>query len=202
MIVVDIETAPLPGIMDTWYKDWVKSKYPEDSDFELEKRASLHGEFAMCCAIGFSDVGSSEVYSQVAKSPEEEKGMLVDFAANMERDATLVGHNIKGFDIPFLAKRYMAHDLKVPSFLRVAGKKPWEITHQDTMELMRFGGATPMSLRSACLLLGLGDPKELCSGADVMGLFKQGSFDTIERYVRSDVEYEKALYRKIASLAF
>ena len=29
--------------------------------------------------------------------------------------------------------------LKLPKILDIAGKKPWEVNHLDTMELWRFG---------------------------------------------------------------
>ena len=81
------------------------------------------------------------------------------------------------------------------------GKKPWELVHVDTMELLRFAGDCSMSLRSACLLLGLGDPKAACNGAEVFELFKQGRFEEIGRYVKSDVKYTDRVYQQLTRLA-
>ena len=48
-------------------------------------------------------------------------------------------HNAKEFDFPFLSKRILINDLKLPKLLNIAGKKPWELNHLDTMDLWRFG---------------------------------------------------------------
>lgn len=103
--------------------------------------------------------------------------------------------------MPFLAKRYMYHGLHVPNTLRVSNLKPWEIPHIDTMEKMRFGGGMSMSLRSACFLLGLGDPKSACNGDDVWDLFKKENFEQIANYVESDVKFTDKLYQKILTLS-
>ena len=50
----------------------------------------------------------------------------------------LCAHNGKEFDFPFL-KRILVNELKLPKILEIAGKKPWEINHLDTMDLWRFG---------------------------------------------------------------
>ena len=196
MKFIDIETIPQPGIMNTWFPEWARKKMPEASDEEIELSACLHGEFGMVCAIGMQP-GGGEVCHVLATDFESEREALVCFEQTLSRNETLAGHNIKGFDIPFLAKRYLAHGMDVPQTLRTAGKKPWEIPHYDTMEMMRFGGDCFMSLRSACLLLGLGDPKADCSGGEVYELFKAGKMDLIGRYVESDVVYTAKVWRAL-----
>jgi len=200
MKIIDIETVPQPGIMQTWFPEWAKRKMPNATDEELEQSAALHGEFGMVCAIGIADPGCSPSHV-IAQSIEGEKDALVALDSVLAEKEALVGHNIKNFDIPFLAKRYLYHGLPVPHTLRTAGKKPWELVHVDTMELLRFAGDCSMSLRSACLLLGLGDPKAACSGAEVFELFKQGRFEEIGRYVESDVKYTDRVYQQLTRLA-
>lgn len=196
-LVIDIETIPRPGIMDTWFPEWAAQKSPDATPEELERMAGLHAEFGMVCAVGYASPDVSEpVHSLTAATLEDERETLMQFAETLQRyGGTLIGHNIKAFDIPFLAKRYMAHGLRVPGTLCVAGKKPWEVPHVDTLQEMKLGGDCSMSLRSACLLLGLGDPKADCSGGEVWGLFKAGDMGTIARYVESDVEYTRKLWR-------
>ena len=50
----------------------------------------------------------------------------------------LCGHNSKEFDIPFIARRMIIHNMPLPDKLNLFGKKPWEIPHLDTMDLWKF----------------------------------------------------------------
>ena len=197
--VFDIETTPRPGIMDTFYPQWAESKYPGKEGQELEDMAALHAEFGMICAIAIGNALTDEapkVYT--AGSVEEEKELIKAVTDIFDNEnAVLVGHNIKGFDIPFVAKRFMAQVGFVPRALNFGGKKPWEIPHIDTMELMRFGGGASMSLRSACLLLNIADPKGSVCGSEVPQLFREGRTAEIGQYCAGDVVAERELYRKI-----
>jgi predicted PolB exonuclease-like 3'-5' exonuclease len=133
-----------------------------------------------------------------ASSIEEELDILEKATRIFDNESViLVGHNIKGFDIPFLAKRYLARKKFIPKTFQVVGKKPWEIPHIDTMELMRFGGGASMSLRSACLLLGIEDPKGSVCGSEVPQMFREGKVDTIGEYCKGDVIAERELYKRI-----
>ena len=200
MKIIDIETVPQPNIMDTWFPAWAEKKMPNASREEIERSASLHAEFGMVCAIGIADPGCAPMHT-LARSLEEESQALKDLAGAILANEILVGHNIKNFDIPFLAKRYLFHGMQVPPALKTAGKKPWEIPHKDTMEFLRFAGDCSMSLRSACFLLGLGDPKAGCNGEEVYDLFVAGEFDKIGAYVESDVHYTGLVWDKLWRLA-
>lgn len=196
-IVIDIETVPRPGIMDTWYPQWASEKYPGKEGDELERMAALHAEFGMICAVAFVNaLTKDEPTVYTASSVEEETKLLERLYGVLDNESVvLLGHNIKGFDIPFFAKRYMAQGFKVPLSLNFGGKKPWEIPHKDTMEIMRFAGDCSMSLRSACLLMGIADPKGDMCGADVYELFKKGDVAPIGEYCKGDVVAERELVK-------
>ena len=197
--VFDIETAPRPGIMDTWYPSWAAEKYPGKEGVELENMAALHAEFGMVCAIAYASAYTDDppiVYT--AGDLDGELELLKSVKRMMDnRDVILMGHNIKGFDIPFLAKRYMARMNFVPSALNVVGLKPWDIPHKDSMEMMRFGGGASMSLRSACLMLGIDDPKGSNCGSEVPEMFRQGRIEEIGKYCAGDVIAERALIQRL-----
>lgn len=40
MKIIDIETVPQPGIMQTWFPEWAKKKMPNATDEELEQKCS------------------------------------------------------------------------------------------------------------------------------------------------------------------
>lgn len=197
--VFDIETTPRPGIMDTFYPMWAETKYPGKEGQELEDMAALHAEFGMVCAIAIGNALTDDPPTvHTAGSVEEERDLLEAVSDVFDSEnAILIGHNIKGFDIPFMAKRFMARLGFVPRALNFGGKKPWEIPHIDTMELMRFGGGASMSLRSACLLLNIEDPKGSVCGSEVPQLFREGKTDIIGNYCAGDVVAERLVYRKV-----
>lgn len=200
--VIDIETTPRPGIMATWYPQWASVKYPGKEGQDLEDMAALHAEFGMVCAVSYAPATTDEYpTTYTAGSLEDERELLYNLEDLLSKPGiTLVGHNIKGFDIPFLAKRYMANGMQVPASLNVANMKPWEIPHKDTMEMLQFGKGNSMSLRSACLMLGLDDPKGSCCGSEVPEMFRNGEVGKIGSYCAGDVIAERELYNRIMEL--
>lgn len=133
-------------------------------------------------------------------SGDDEAAILEAFAVVLKRGEQLCGHNIKRFDAPFLAFRYLANGMEVPESLRSAGKKPWELTHVDTMELLQFGGGQFVSLSDACRCFGIEDPKQECDGSQVAALYKDGKFGEIEAYCKADVVATMRLYGHLAKL--
>ena len=200
-LVLDIETVPRPGIMDTWFQQWAGEKNPDKTPEELEHLAGLYPEFGMACCVCLKEYGADNMAFSRAALAGEEKEMLYALGSWLDQPGVvLIGHNIKGFDIPFLAKRYLAQALPLPKSLKTAGKKPWDIPHQDTMELMKFGGYAPMSLRSACLLLDLPDPKEYENGGQVWDFFKAGDKDSIKNYCEGDVKAAESMLKRLEIL--
>ncbi len=38
-----------------------------------------------------------------------------------------------------MCRRMLIHGIELPNVLDIAGKKPWEVNHLDTMDLWKFG---------------------------------------------------------------
>ena len=112
---------------------------------------------------------------------------------NMDRagkNMRLCGHNIKKFDIPWLAKRMTMNNVTVPPQLQTWGKKPWEIVHLDTGELWSMGnwdGYVSLDLLSCSL--GIQSPKETMSGQYVGRAFwDDQDYVKIKDYCEEDVK--------------
>lgn len=92
----------------------------------------------------------------------------------------------------------IANDVALPPSLNMAGKKPWEIPHVDTMELLKFGGGQAMTLDAACFMFGIASPKEgsLCASG-VRDAFTKGNFEEIAVYCCEDVRATRALHQRI-----
>lgn len=204
-MVLDLETQAREDLQDTHWPQWAEKNGKTDSD------APLYAEFAQIAVAGciLLDESGEEVRAKgfACRDLKDEKAMLMELAPRLDSEpfrngiVALIGHNIKGFDIPFMAKRYLAHRLQLPRALQMAGKKPWEIPHVDTMELLKFGGWANMSLESSALLLGLPSPKQDLCGAKVADALKEGRLDEVVQYcLDGDCRTTLEIYRTLLKL--
>jgi hypothetical protein len=107
----------------------------------------------------------------------------------------LCGHNAKEFDFPYICRRMLINGLKLPPILDIAGKKPWEINHIDTLELWKFGDYKAYtSLALLCHVFGVPTPKDDISGADVARVYYENDkanfasgLERIKTYCEKDV---------------
>jgi 3'-5' exonuclease len=183
LLFIDIETV---GVQSDWeslkksnlelsfvfenYIDWFQKRFPEDADKSVGQmfvnRAALVPEFARiaCVSVAFvTDKGETKVQSF---SNENEKDLLQDVQKLLRRVGELgfflCGHNVKGFDIPMLAKRMIINGLLPPKILPGHDTKPWEIKALDTKELWQYGGyGTIASLELMCVSMGVESSKNM-----------------------------------------
>ncbi len=101
----------------------------------------------------------------------------------------LVGHNIREFDVPFLARRLLIANQELPPLFQIAGMRPWQIPHLiDTMELWQFGDQRGyISLDLLTCTLNIPSPKQLMRGKDVFTYYLQGKWKDILDYCAQDV---------------
>lgn len=111
----------------------------------------------------------------------------------------LCGHNIKEFDLPYICRRAMIHSLALPSLLEIRGKKPWEVSHIDTMELWSFGDRKNFtSLALLCEILGIDTPKDDIDGSQVSSVYRQDhDLDRIVHYCTKDVIATSKVYERL-----
>jgi uncharacterized protein YprB with RNaseH-like and TPR domain len=117
----------------------------------------------------------------------------------------LCGHNAKEFDFPYICRRLLINGIKLPNILDIAGKKPWEISHLDTMELWKFGDYKAYtSLSLLCHVFGIPTPKDDISGADVARVYYKNEKDIyssglerIKTYCEKDVLALTQLFLKM-----
>ena len=119
-------------------------------------------------------------------------------------DFMFCAHNGKEFDIPFLCRRILIHGKKMPKMLNVSGKKPWEIKHLDTMELLKFGDfKNYTSLDLLTYVFKIPTPKDDMDGSKVAKVFYEDkNLDRIIHYCEKDVVATIQLFRKYQSEPF
>jgi uncharacterized protein YprB with RNaseH-like and TPR domain len=198
-LFLDVETAPIVyqyGDLDeNKRKLWdTKFRYQQSESPETQyKKAGIYAEFAkaICISVGFFNDGTFRVKSFFGT---DEKKLLQDFSALLNehfnrKEHLLCAHNGKEFDFPFLCRRLLINGLKLPKTLNIAGKKPWEVCHLDTMELWKFGDyKNYTSLNLLANVFNIPTPKDDIDGSDVARVYwEDKDLERIATYCQKDV---------------
>lgn len=164
---------------------------------EVYEKAGIYAEFGkiICISCGIlHDKPQGKEIRLKSFSGDNEKQILLDFAKLVNQhyntpNHILCGHNAKEFDFPFIARRMLLHGIDLPGALDIAGKKPWEIAHLDTMELWKFGDYKHYSsLSLLCHIFKIPTPKDDISGADVARVYYEDKdLGRIVKYCQKDV---------------
>lgn len=167
-------------------------KNEEDTPITLFERAGIYSEFGkiICISVGFMKNREFRIKSYYG---EDEQILLKEFSELLDkyynsRDHLLCAHNGKEFDYPYIARRMLINGLPLPSILNIAGKKPWEIAHLDTMELWKFGDyKNYTSLELLAAIFGIETPKDDIDGSMVAEVYyKENDLERIVQYCQRD----------------
>jgi 3'-5' exonuclease len=188
----DYEEAP-SAIRELWDKKASLLRHEGETPQSLYHRAGIYAEFGkvICISCGmFSADGRFRIKSFHG---HDEKTVLADFAALCEKsfsrpDRYLCAHNGKEFDFPFLSRRMLVNGIRLPRILDTAGKKPWEVSHLDTLELWKFGDYKSFtSLNLLATIFGIPTPKDDIDGSRVWEVYwREGNLDRIVTYCQKD----------------
>jgi 3'-5' exonuclease len=206
ILFLDIETVPQAyqfEQLDEKSKALFETKNrfqisPEKSiDQIFEERGGILAEFGkiVCISVGMLHEGSQgksirlkSYYHHDEETLLKQFKRLLDDHYNTQYHV-LCGHNSKEFDIPYICRRMLINGIALPSILQIAGKKPWEINHIDTMELWKFGDyKSYTSLSLLCHVMNIPTPKDDISGADVARVYyEENDLQRIMVYCEKDV---------------
>ena len=177
--------------------EWLKENRDTEGDAAWLK-TSFDGGVGQCVCVAFAFGDEpAHCYGVPDLSRDSERKMLQDFFCAV-LDAgyvQLVGHNIIGFDIPFLWKRAMVLGVK-PPFNFPRNPKPWGETVCDTMTLwdatQRAGG----SMDRICRLMGIPGKGDF-GGADVWPAIESGAYQRVQEYCAADVERTRMMHKRM-----
>jgi DNA polymerase elongation subunit (family B) len=149
----------------------------------------------VCISAGFLYKQQGEWFFRIKSCfNDDEKLILNDFSSLMSRFAQrhnvqLCAHNGKEFDFPYIARRMLINGIRLPAILDIAGKKPWEITFIDTMDLWRFGDYKNYTgLKLLAHIFGIPSPKDDIDGSQVGGVYwNDKDLPRIAHYCEKDV---------------
>jgi uncharacterized protein YprB with RNaseH-like and TPR domain len=204
ILFLDIETVPQQehynDLDDEMKELWQhKTQYQRKEDYTPEdfyERAGIWAEFGkiVCLSVGYF-VNKGDIRNfRVTSFFGEEKKILNDFTNLLNNHFNLTqhvlcGHNAKEFDIPFIARRMIINQMAIPNKLNLFGKKPWEISHLDTLELWKFGDYKHFtSLRLFTKILDIPSSKGDIDGSQVAKVYYvDKDIDRIVTYCEKDV---------------
>ena len=205
ILFLDIETVPqassYDALSDKWKKLWGRkaerlSKLDETPE-ELYPRAGIYAEFGkiICISVGFiTSQDDAREFRIKSFYGDDEKEVLANFCALLEqsyyaKSHFLCAHNGKEFDFPFLCRRILVNKLEMPDILDLAGKKPWDVKHLDTMQLWKFGDfKNYTSIELLAALFELPSPKDGIDGSMINDIYYQDqNLERIKNYCQSDV---------------
>ena len=205
ILFLDIETASstesFAELDPRLQPEWIRKERLIRRESVLEPgelffdRAGIHAEFGkvICVGVGYFQAKKKEkkhLFRSKVFAQEEEKETLLELKTLLEKKKwILCAHNGKEFDFPYLCRRMLINGLEIPASLQIAGKKPWEINHLDTMELWKFGDyKNYTSLHLLATIFGIPSPKDDMEGSDVHRVYwKDQDLQRIETYCQKDV---------------
>ena len=192
-------------------QDNLRKRFPEEADTPIDQlfvnRAALVPEFLkiVCVSVAFvMDDGTIKLQSFHS---EDEGKLLLDVQKLLNRTGDLgfflCGHNVKGFDIPTLAKRMMMYGLEPPKLLPSYDTKPWEVKAIDTKDIWQYGGYGQFaSLELMCVCMGVESSKntEVTGNRVHEAYWIDKNIEGIVKYCEKDVVVLIDIIKKLKKL--
>ena len=213
ILFLDIETVPqfnkyenMPEpTAELWDRKFstFRNEAVDETPASIYPRAGIYAEFGkiICISVGaFSDDNEFRIKSFYG---HDEKKILAEFSLLLQNsffspDKLLCAHNGKEFDFPFLCRRLLINQLPLPTILNIAGKKPWEVAHLDTMELWKFGDyKSYTTLILLASIFGIQTPKDDINGSNVWQVYwEENNIERIVNYCQKDVLTVAQIFKK------
>ena len=156
ILFIDIETVGITSSYED-LNERLKTQWARKASFlrrdegvtdeELfNQRGGIYAEFGKVVTIGVGYFVTQKNGLELrVKSlyDDDEKTLLLQFKDLLKKinneNLLLCAHNGREFDFPYLSRRMLINRIPLPEELDLAGKKPWEVRHLDTMDLWKFG---------------------------------------------------------------
>jgi predicted PolB exonuclease-like 3'-5' exonuclease len=205
ILFLDIETVPCESSFDQlsdrmkelWAIKTLQRRKENESPEEFYRSAGIFAEFGkiICISAGYFK-NSKEGYNfRITSFTGDDEFIIIKDFFNLlnhhfnKKDHSLCAHNGKEFDYPYIARRALINNLKLPDILDLAGKKPWESGLLDTLELWKFGDfKNYTSLNLLATVFNIPTPKDDIDGSKVYDVYwKEKDLKRIINYCQKDV---------------
>jgi 3'-5' exonuclease len=205
VLFLDIETVPQHSsfnnvpekIKKLWEKKSSYFRKEEQEAGEVYEKAGIYAEFGLIICISVGIITSTKKPYGIrirSYAGTNEKKILLDLSSMLEKyskgkEIFLCAHNGKEFDFPYIARRMLINGIKLPPLLDIAGKKPWEVKHLDTLDLWKFGDYKHYtSLDLLTTIFNIPSPKADMDGSMVADVYwNKSDLKRISEYCQQDV---------------
>jgi predicted PolB exonuclease-like 3'-5' exonuclease len=176
--------------IDAWWSDKA-----DDVAKEKLSKTSFDGGRGQVCVISWA-IGGKSTTSFMDDTPGGEFDIIEQFfyALPKAKNITLVGHNIVGFDIPFLTKRAICLGVELPTTWKwPRDPKKWGgKNYFDTM--FAWSTDTMVGQDELCDILGI-EGKKGMDGSKVAAEWAAGNHQKVSDYCASDVETVRKIHQ-------
>ncbi len=175
---------------------WEKDQKPAAVQEALSKTVFDGGQGEII-AFGFA-VDDNETGCFYREEDMNERDLLSNvnlFFGDLQMPPIWIGHNICGFDLRYLWKRFIVNGIK-PNIKIPYDAKPWNGDVYDTMFEWAGTGSDKKSMDFVCKALGL-EGKTGMDGSMVYQSWLDGKFAEIAEYCEHDVEMTRQIYKKL-----
>jgi len=180
----------------------LRASFDADVD-EAYRKTGLDGAYGQVCVIGWA-INDGKVTTR--QNIVDEAALLRDFndALNKEIQKSalfntcVIGHNVAGFDLRFLAQRSIVNGIRPNAvIIRAAQAKPWESEKVFDTMVQWAGVGGRISLDKLCKALGIKTPKGDITGATVWDAIQAGRIDDVARYCADDVNATRQVHLRM-----
>ncbi|MDC3030109.1 3'-5' exonuclease [Flavobacteriales bacterium] len=205
ILFLDVETVPVAPTFSELSEEfqllwaektlWQRSEGQALDEF-YGLKAGLMAEFAkvICVSVGYIYEKNNTSFFRIKSFyGDNEQLLLKDLKTLLDdkfatKSHYLCAHNGKEFDYPFLCRRMIVNGVNLPKILQIAGKKPWEVRHLDTMELWKFGDYKHYtSIKLLAALFDIPTPKDDIDGSKVSKVYwQEQDLERIRLYCQKD----------------
>ena len=185
----------------------------EERSYQLGSLSSTSGR-VLCIAVqvgpvagmefdGVQQTQSEHVFGIDAEGNEEtEKYALTDFLNLLKEfdpdTDEIVGHNILGFDLPFIFQRCLVHNIPVRRFVDLSEFNVRGVF--DTMHHWWLGAKRHVSLDDIAWSLGIESSKTAeAEGSKVFEMYQAGKLAAIREYNLNDVRVTRKVYERMVA---
>ncbi len=195
----DIETIPSAEEHKEKHLEILRSKkkYESMEDDLIHVNTSLDGTFGRICCIGIIKEGPQGViFKDVLRGSEKE--MLTKFWDLARGVWRYVGHNVWGFDMPFVVQRSIINNVRP---LGINFRRYMKEPLYDTMlewTFWNFDREKMPKLDTLAKVLGLPSSKDDMDGSMVWQYYQDGRLEDICKYCMKDVELTRQVYYRMS----
>ncbi len=201
IIFLDIETLPSPTkpnrdelkVPGNISKPETIEKWKDENIEKVYRDQALNSMQGQIICIGLLSDDIPEWATISIETPDKEKYLLEQFINTIRTNDEIVGHNILGFDAPFIFHRCLKYSIKPPLQFRTLKH---EMLHDTMLMFDPFRWKQYYSLKDIAAFFDIPKNNDI-TGGDVFDLYQKGAFDKIRKHCLDDIRVMKQVYERL-----